>query len=206
MIKLYLQQSRPLSTIEAGLQELPHHLQRRILKRKQKRKQWSSLQGYLLLKHALQKEFNTSINDLVFLESGKPILKNQAIAFNISHCKELLGVALCEKGRIGLDIEAFRKFDDVTTAFSFFSPKEQAVILKAANPNWKLIEFWSKKEALVKAVGGQMFDMAGYTDVTSESTIWLGETYFFHRTNNDFNGFIWVCSSFRVPNVKVCWL
>lgn len=173
----------------------------RILRRKQQKKRDTSLQGYCLLQQALQEDFGTSLDEITFLKSGKPVFQGQSIFFNISHSGNLVGVVISTLGVVGLDIEQFRRFEKVETAFSFFSQVEQEVIIAAANPQRKLIEFWSKKEALVKAVGGRMFDMASLTDVRFSKTSWKKNIYFFYQVQHDFDGFIWVASSFSSANI-----
>ena len=159
------------------------------------------MRGYLLLQHALQEDFGINLEGVMFLDSGKPILKGQSIHFNISHSGNLVGVAISKIGVLGLDIEQYRKFEKVESAFSFFSAVEQKAILNAEMPNRKLIEFWSKKEALVKAVGGQMFDMSALTDIRHSSTSWLGLTYFLYTIQHEYDNYIWIASSFPCNNI-----
>ena len=180
MLYLFL---HPVTDIAASfdqlLEQLPLVVQNRIIRKKQQKKRESSLLGYILLQRTLNQHFNTNLDAITFLPSGKPILElaNQSLSFNISHSKNLVGLVIGEGNILGLDIEAFRKFDKVESSFSFFSEVEQKAILEAPSPDWKLIEFWSKKEALVKAVGGRMFDMAAYTDVRFETVTWEGQNY-----------------------------
>lgn len=206
MIYLFLHPTTvPIDHFDELIEQLPLVLQQRILKKKQQRKRESSLLGYILLQRVLEHYFEASLETITFLSSGKPILKlaNQSLSFNISHSNNLVGLVIGEKDTLGLDIEAFRKFETVESSFSFFSPVEQDAILAASDSDWKLIEFWSKKEALVKAVGGRMFDMAAYTDVRFETAVWEGKTYQFSCINYDFKGFIWLAYSLPVCNIIV---
>lgn len=206
MLYLFLHPVTSLSnTFDQLLEQLPIVIQNRILKKKQQKKRESSLLGYILLQRALIQHFDTNLEAITFLSSGKPILKlnNQALSFNISHSKNLVGVVLGKGADLGLDIEAFRKFEKVESAFSFFSQVEQKAILAASDPDWKLIELWSKKEALVKAVGGKMFDMAAYTDVRFDITSWKGNNYQLSCIDYEFEGFIWVASSLSIENITI---
>ncbi|BDS15626.1 4'-phosphopantetheinyl transferase superfamily protein (plasmid) [Aureispira anguillae] len=204
MIHIYLYQfNKQAVDFSHLLTKLPLNLQERIGRKKQKRKQLMSLIGYSLLQQALEEDFNTPLNDIQFSDAGKPILKNKAIQFNISHCHNLVGVAISDKSVLGLDIEQFRKFEPIEAAFSFFSPVEQAAILRSSNPNQKLINFWSKKEALIKAIGGQMFDLAASTDVRKSSTTWLQKDYYFYPISYPFDGVIWLASLFPDETVLV---
>jgi phosphopantetheinyl transferase len=202
MINLYLKPINQFTNLELALKQLPDNLQYRICQKKQKKRQNSSIAGYSLLQSILKDQFGMGLDKLQFLEAGKPILEDTPITFSISHSSVLLGVAISEEEKIGLDIEGFRFFNDISVAFPFFSKEEQAALSQANNPQRQLIDFWSKKEALVKAVGGRMFDMAAYTDVSKMSTIWLEESYFFHSVEPYLDQIIWIVSSLSAPKIK----
>lgn len=206
MIHLFLHQPiLPTSSFDQLLKLLPVNIQNRILRKKQQKKRVISLLGYVMLHKVLTQRFALNLDKLEYQSSGKPILNlpNQKLSFNISHHQHLVGLVLGEADALGLDIEAFRKFEKVESSFSFFSPVEQNAIIEAHDSDWKLIELWSKKEALVKAVGGRMFDMAAYTDVRFATTTWEGKTYYFTRIEYPFEGFIWVASSLIDCNISV---
>ena len=204
MIKIYF--SQPLNT-SSNLHKLPLVLQQHIAKRKQKHKQLLSLTGYWMLQQVLEKDFGTTLESLVFLDSGKPILKGYDIYFSISHSKNLVGLVISTSGNIGLDIEPFRKFEKVASAFSFFSKAEQDFILASPQPERSLIELWSKKEALIKALGSQMFDDASKTDVRFSTGTCTGQHFFFKSilvgAQYDFDGEIWVAASFPIDKVHI---
>ncbi|MDC0231505.1 4'-phosphopantetheinyl transferase superfamily protein [Aureispira] len=180
---------------------LPLVLRRHILSKKQKRKRETSLLGYLLLQKALRKDFDTGIEHITILKSGKPVLKNRKIHFSISHSGNTIGVVVSKQGAIGLDIQQFREFKTIEASFAFFTKSEQEAILASELPNRKLIEFWSKKEALVKAAGGQMFKMSAHADISSSSSTWSGCTYFFYPLSIKFNGYAWLASSFPANKI-----
>lgn len=201
MIYIYLNTISPSLSFQEELNKLPLLLQQRIIKKKQKQKQITSLCAYKTLQEALEKEFKLDLNSLSFTKNGKPFLENSVINFSISHSKNLVGVAISTQGIVGFDIEPFRNFDNIESAFPFFSPIEQEAILAAKNPNETLIEFWSKKEALVKLLGSQMFDIASLTDVRFLSTIWLENKYFFHNVSSSWDCQIWLSSSFPINSI-----
>lgn len=201
-MNLYLHTiNTPLDNFDRSLERIPSFIQRRILRKKQQKKRDSSLIAYLMLQQALLNDFGLKLGQMEYLDSGKPVFTQEDIHFNISHSHNLVGVAISKAGRLGLDIEGFRKFENVQSAFSFFSLVEQKAILDDENPDWKLIEFWSKKEALVKAVGGQMFDMAAHTDIRFSTTTWKNEKFHFHHIPHPFDGFIWIASSFSTNTI-----
>jgi phosphopantetheinyl transferase len=202
MIHLYLYRlSSPVPDLGSRTNTLPLVLRQHILKKKQKHKREISLLGYLLLQKALREDFNAGLGQIKILASGKPVLENKNFHFNISHSGNIVGVAISKKGPVGFDIQQFREFDKIESSFAFFSKAEQEAILAAELPKRKLIELWSKKEAFVKAVGGQMFEMSAHTDISSSFSIWSGGTYFFHPLPIKFDGYAWLASSFPINKI-----
>lgn len=178
-----------------NLPTLPLVVQQRINRHKRLKNRLSSLAGYLLLQQAL-KEHSLSIEQLLFSPIGKPYLPHQKLAFNISHNAHLVGLCwMLQEGKIGLDIQEFRRFEPIESAFSFFSMPEQQAILTHQEPQEALIHYWSKKEALIKAGSGRMFDEAALTDTTKSHCIWKEETFYWQQIPSSFVGAIWIASN-----------
>ncbi|MGH1337872.1 MAG: 4'-phosphopantetheinyl transferase family protein [Aureispira sp.] len=177
------------------LPTLPFVIQQRINRHKRLKNQLSSLAGYLLLQQALKEQEHT-IKQLQFLSIGKPYIPDLPLSFSISHNANLVGLCLLLKeGKIGLDIQEFRCFAPIESAFSFFSSIEQQAILTSQNADETLIHYWSKKEALIKAGNGRMFDEAALTDTTNPTCYWKGETFYWQTVSTSFPGVIWVASN-----------
>ena len=191
-----------LPDIEKKIKKLPQNLIKRILRRKNAQKQTISFLSYLLLQKVMKEEFQSSLEGIKFLASGKPVLDNTNHHFNISHTANIIGIAITTKGAIGIDIQEHREFEKLEASFTFFSKVEQKAILAAELPKRKLVELWSKKEAFVKAVGGQMFEMSAQADISSSSSIWSERPYFFYPLNLEFNGYAWLVSSFPVNSIS----
>jgi 4'-phosphopantetheinyl transferase len=91
---------------------------------------------------------------------GKPALAGAAagagLAFNLSHSGALALVGLMERGQIGVDVEAHRAMTDRDALVRrFFSPAENAayVALDEADRQRAYFDGWTRKEAVVKALG-----------------------------------------------------
>lgn len=86
---------------------------------------------------------------------GKPLCVGGP-AFNISHSEDRLVIALATEGEIGVDIEMIRPLEELDElAALVFSPAERQQ-LGALPPAARLAAFyrgWTRKEALIKAVG-----------------------------------------------------
>lgn len=189
--------------LEDKLPSLPAPVQQRIERHKRLPSRLHSLAGYLLLERVL-KEQNQSIAQLTFSAVGKPYLPNSPFSFSISHNANKVGLAwMLEKGNLGLDIQEFRNFDPIESAFSFFSEPEQQAILKSEAPHKTLIEYWSKKEALIKAGSGRMFDEAASTNTINANCLWKGEPYYWKKVPATFSGAIWVAANRPLEKLSV---
>jgi 4'-phosphopantetheinyl transferase len=91
---------------------------------------------------------------------GKPFIQRQAdepdLRFNLSHSHEAALVALTLGREVGVDVEFMRPLDDADiVAQHFFAPTERATLAALAEQE-KLPAFytcWSRKEAIIKALG-----------------------------------------------------
>ena len=94
--------------------------------------------------------------ELAYGANGKPCLKHNGWHFNVSHCDDVALFAFSKAFEIGVDVEAIRPIRGADTiAAQFFSPREKEAYAALA-PNDKALGFlhcWTRKEALVKAIG-----------------------------------------------------
>ncbi|MBM2294814.1 4'-phosphopantetheinyl transferase superfamily protein [Sulfitobacter pseudonitzschiae] len=84
---------------------------------------------------------------------GKPSLQNGP-AFNLSHAGGMAALAVCETGVPGIDIEKIRPVEK-EVATRFFSASENAALASLAPDEWLngFYRCWTRKEAVIKAVG-----------------------------------------------------
>ena len=101
------------------------------------------------------------------MNSGKPIIKNLPFHFNISHTENSIAICIGPKP-MGVDIEMIRNttlFEPV--AVSQYHPNERTLVL--ANDNdITFLSIWTRKEALLKAVGTGLNDELAKYDCTME--------------------------------------
>jgi 4'-phosphopantetheinyl transferase len=93
-----------------------------------------------------------------YLEHGKPALgpaHASAIRFNLAHSGDLALYAVTLAHRIGIDVERIGNRNHLAIAERYFSPREIAALKSASEAEQALIFYriWSRKEAIVKAVG-----------------------------------------------------
>jgi phosphopantetheinyl transferase len=111
------------------------------------------------LRHILANTLGISPHDLPILlgEFGKPALAPpfHHLHFNLSHSHDSALVAICADGPVGIDIEALARAPSLLECVdSFCHPDEiNALPLSEPSRSRRLLEIWTAKEALLKALG-----------------------------------------------------
>src|SRR5690554_2367316 len=135
------------------LNQMPISIQEKIQRYKNWEDAHTSLVGKLLLKQGL-KDIGLPKIDLSILkynQFGRPYISKN-LDFNISHSKTLVACAINMKGDVGLDVEKISPIDK-TDFYDCWTPKEMEEIYKDSKDYHTFYKYWTKKEALVKAVG-----------------------------------------------------
>lgn len=111
-----------------------------------------SVTSYLLLIHALHKEFNLSNPTIAYIDKGKPYMPDHPdIHFNISHCPLGCVCAVSDKP-VGVDIQDIRPFSQ-DIANRCCSVKELLLLKQSADPAPCFTKMWAMKESYLKLTG-----------------------------------------------------
>ncbi|GAB5552556.1 MAG: hypothetical protein Sapg2KO_21470 [Saprospiraceae bacterium] len=159
------------------LTQLPKSLHARALRYKSEQSALNYVIGRLLLKRGL--EFFGLDNDLEqmeFQKNGKPVLAE--IHFNIAHTDQEVICGFSKEGSLGLDLEKIKpiEFENFT---ALFSQKEWTIIKSAADPIRTFYWFWTRKEAIIKALGRSLnFLHQIELDASSDQFITDGKPWF----------------------------
>lgn len=92
-------------------------------------------------------------------EYGRPAIANAhtpPLQFNISHTRDLIVMALCLEGELGVDVEhSDRRGQTVEIAERFFSPREvtQLRAMPGSFQRDRFFDLWTLKESYIKARG-----------------------------------------------------
>jgi 4'-phosphopantetheinyl transferase len=181
MIKCYYQYiTEPIDSIllEQLIHSFPPSLAERISSYQLIKDRALRANGKILLLQLLQDfqlDKKYTLNDLTITEGAKPSF-NTDFHFSTSHSGD---VTICAAGhsRIGIDIELITDIDINDYTF-LLSEKEWKTINEANNKNIGFYTIWTKKEALLKAIGkGWDYDM--YIDVSGEQVLYESITYYF---------------------------
>lgn len=117
--------------------------------------------GRGLLREVLAAYLDMDAADIRFAYDayGKPELADPVgppLRFNVAHSAGLILVAVSRGARLGVDVEAVLRFDDMEgVAGRFFSPRERGRLanLPVADHVAAFYRCWTRKEAYLKAVG-----------------------------------------------------
>ena len=111
--------------------------------------------GRARLRRLLAAQTGQSAADLEFTygPQGKPELA-AGPAFNLSHSGGMAALAICDFGSVGIDIEAMRPVEEAV-AHQFFSARENRALATLTSDQWLagFYRCWTRKEAVIKAVG-----------------------------------------------------
>lgn len=98
--------------------------------------------------------------------SGKPFLKDNSLAFNISHSADWIILAFGMSCNIGVDLEFLR--EDINykkISKRFFSYEEQSALENSDNPIRLFFDLWAHKEAIIKANGDRLLSSIKATQI-----------------------------------------
>jgi 4'-phosphopantetheinyl transferase len=122
----------------------PHHRQRFIAAR-------------YTLRHLLSLYLRLTPQEIVFSYTAtkKPYLASRSLSFNLSHTGDKALFAIAQGGDIGIDMEKQECFLNEDLAQRFFSKVEYQALMHLS-PEQRTTGFyhlWTRKEALLKAIG-----------------------------------------------------
>jgi len=155
---------------------LPKNLQQQASRKRLRRDRQLSVCGKLLLQELLKAHNSIrSLDDLKYNEYYRPYFENSP-DFNIAHSGNIVICAMADEGQIGIDIEQINKLDfaDFT---DFFTGNEWNGINTHADKFDGFYDFWTKKEAVLKAIGPGFHTPLNSIDVSGEKLVYDGITY-----------------------------
>lgn len=105
-----------------------------------------------------------------YTKYGKPYIKNHDLHFNISHSHNIILYAISKQYPVGIDVEFCKPdIDCLAVAEQFCSPHEYKELLQLplnirAN---RFYQYWTRKEAFVKAMGLGLYYSLKNTELNS---------------------------------------
>ncbi|HEV7232187.1 MAG TPA: 4'-phosphopantetheinyl transferase superfamily protein [Bacteroidia bacterium] len=177
----FVSEKLPYSTYMERLNRLPEQIVSRIQAYENQEDRQLRLSGKELLGDLLvdlQPENPASLKNLFYSAGNRPALPAK-IDFNISHSGKLAACGATLLGHIGLDVEMIRPIH-LADYQTYFSSKEWETILTAHDTTQAFYHFWTRKEALLKALGSGMLSDLSLFDTCSHEVDIRGSKYFLH--------------------------
>ncbi|WP_075341753.1 4'-phosphopantetheinyl transferase family protein [Tenacibaculum agarivorans] len=149
----YIDEKNHRNLIQNSLTKFSKKYQQKILKYRRWQDAQLSLLGRLLLLNGM-KDLNSELEvfELEYTEYNKPFFSNLDLKFNISHSGNIVLCAISKSYDLGVDIELIKDveieiFKDQMTIY------EWKKIEKNNYPEIAFYEYWTQKEAIIKAHG-----------------------------------------------------
>jgi 4'-phosphopantetheinyl transferase len=155
---------------------LPEKLQQQALRKRQWIDKQLSVAGKLLLLRLLKElERQLSLSDLKYNDYHRPYF-NAGPDFNIAHSGNIAVCGVTDSGKIGIDIEQIKEID-LADYTDYFTPNEWDKINQYPNKYDGFYDFWTRKEAVLKAIGTGFHTPLSSVDVSDENLIYDGIAY-----------------------------
>lgn len=120
--------------------------------------------------------------ELSLTKKGKPCIANSGLFFNVSHTNSSFLIGISVSGRVGTDIEILKGDEDINEiSLTAFSTQE----IKIAKDGPSFLQMWTKKEALLKAVGLGLTDNLSKISGNELINKWQFKEYSFICPNNE---------------------
>ena len=143
--------------INIKLSLLPEYLQNKISRYSNNEKKQQRIDGLELLTNALKKNQmdENIINFLHYNDFGKPFISYDVdFSISYSHTTTVLGFII--NGLVGVDLEHIKPIDCLVYK-EYFTSKEWAFLSQNSFSSTTFFQLWTRKEAVVKAIGKGAF-------------------------------------------------
>ncbi len=151
---------------------LPQKLRQQILRKRQWKDRQLLIAGKLLLLRVMKElACESKLTDLQYNAYERPYFDN-APDFNIAHSGNMVICCGTDNGQIGIDIEQVKEIE-LADYNDYFTPNEWDKIKHDG-----FYDFWTRKEAVLKAIGTGFHTTSSSVDVSGESLTYDDITYY----------------------------
>jgi 4'-phosphopantetheinyl transferase len=130
---------------------------------------------HALLRLILAGKLNKDPREISFIngKNNKPELTDNPYYFNITHTRETFAIVISRHYYVGIDLEKIDTGMDFHSVIkSYFGGKEQEFILRSDyEAAERFFLLWTRKEALLKALGTGIIDNLPRIEVSGESNL-----------------------------------
>jgi len=130
--------------------------------------------SHAVLNKILSLKTGIPVHELVFKKNqfGKPYLEGIPVAFNLSHSMNYFAIIVSDTGEVGIDIEGDRRLKDYAPIMrNYYTLNETAFVNRQKNEEKPaaFYKIWTRKEALLKAMGFGLIDNLRELETSSSS-------------------------------------
>ncbi len=150
----YLSHENHKNLLKNELVKFPTDFQEKIKQYRRWQDAQLSLLGRIILLRAIKEIYNQDYQNkkIHHTKYNKPYFEDNSIPFNVSHSGSIVVCAINDKSEIGIDIEMVSTIE-IDNFKSQFTEGEWNKILFSNNKREDFFEYWTKKEAVIKAHG-----------------------------------------------------
>ena len=163
---------------------LPGELRQQALRKRRWEDRQLSISGKLLLLKLIEAfKSKLTLSDLRYNTFHRPFFES-GFDFNIAHSGNRVVCCGNDSGLIGIDIEEIKEIDleDYT---DYFTLNEWGKINQHPNQFDGFYDFWTRKEAVLKAIGSGFHTPLSSVDVADESMIYDDIAYYIQSLDID---------------------
>ncbi|UII26723.1 4'-phosphopantetheinyl transferase superfamily protein [Fulvivirga maritima] len=185
------------------LNQLPIAYHEKIMRYMMWQDKHASLYGKLLLQKGLKKFNYTKPLQLEYSQYSRPYLPDFSnLDFNISHTKKAVACVISDKRRVGVDVE---ELSDINIA-DFerqWTEAEYRSICQSQDSKKEFFNYWTKKEAILKADGRGLNIPLNSIDVTDSKVIVEEKLWYLKPYNLIENHVLHLCSDISFDKEEV---
>ena len=128
----------------------------------------------------LMHDFNVKqdLNDIKYDVFNKPFI-NDNFHFSIAHSGDFVVCVAATEKSVGIDVEKIKPIDVLLLKEIFTSEEWRILELKNYDLNYFYF-LWTRKEAVLKAIGKGIFEEMGNIDVLKDEIIYEVQSYYIY--------------------------
>lgn len=174
----YLSEENHTALLNNELPKFPVDFIKRIKKYKRWQDAQLSLLGRILLFRGIREQYNINLREksVHYNAFNKPFFKEKPLHFSISHSGEIVICAISDTTQIGIDIEKISEIN-IDTFRSTMLDTEWNRINNSDNKYEAFFEYWTQKEAVIKAFGFGQIDLKSFEIIDNSTMIMENRFY-----------------------------
>jgi 4'-phosphopantetheinyl transferase len=155
---------------------IPQAIMQKILQKRNHLDVQLSVTGNLLLAKLIKHfKLDVTLDDIVYNAYQRPCF-NTGVDFNIAHAGNRVICCATSHGKVGTDIELIKPIN--INHGDYFTAAEQQSIRTATNPGTAFFKYWTRKEAVLKAIGTGLYTPLLDIDLSADEISYQGEKYY----------------------------